>query len=121
MELTRSITGIQKDYYGRGPEFARTYINDDTVVVLMRGGYTKAEETLLAAGNGDAVIKQRMAFQEVIRPSFEAEIERILGRRVIAFMSGSHQDPDLMAEIFVLETLEPELSRSDDEEGRSAG
>ena len=105
LELTRAIAGIQKEHYGRGPAFARTYINDDTVTVLMRGGYTKAEQTLLESGRGAAVIEQRMAFQAAIRPRFEAEIERILGRKVIAFMSANHQEPDLMAEIFVLDSL----------------
>lgn len=108
-ELTRAISGLQKECYGKGPDFARTYINDDTVMVLMRGGYTKAEETLFDAGMGESVISQRMAFQEAIRPKFEEEIERILGRRVIAFMSANHQEPDLLAEIFVLDTLADEM------------
>jgi uncharacterized protein YbcI len=117
MELTRSISALQKEHYGRGPSFARTYINDDTVLVLMRGGYTKAEQTLFDAGRGDAVIDQRMAFQEAIRPRFQAEIERIVGRKVIAVMSSSHQDPDLLAEIFMLETLEHELEASENGTG----
>jgi len=109
-ELTRAISGLQKEYYGKGPDFARTYINDDTVVVLMRGGYSKAEETLLKAGRGKAVLDQRSAFQEVIRPKFEEQIERIMGRGAIAFMSASHQEPDLTAEIFVLDSLAEEIN-----------
>jgi len=45
-----------------------------------------------------------------------SEVEDLTGRRVVAFMSASHQDPDLMVEIFVLESpgdgdgARPELS-----------
>ena len=47
--------------------------------------------------------EQRMQFQEVMRDRFMEVIEGETGRKVVAFMSGSHQDPDLLAEVFVLE------------------
>lgn len=109
-ELTRGISEILKEFYGKGPDLGRSYINDDTVLVLMHGGYTRVEDTLLQAGRGEEVIAQRTAFQEVIRPRFVAEVERVTGRKVIAFMSGSHQDPDFQAEIFVLDTLAAHLN-----------
>ena len=49
-----------------------------------------------------AVIQQRMEFQELMRERFAAVIERATGRRVIGFMSGNQQDPDMMCEVFVL-------------------
>jgi uncharacterized protein YbcI len=60
------------------------------------------EETLLEGGRGPAVIEQRMAFQELMRKRFEAVIERATGRRVIGFMSGNQQHPDMMCEVFIL-------------------
>jgi len=72
----------------------------------MRGGFTKVEETLLAEGRGEAVIQQRMEFQEVMVDRYREVIQEETGRGVVAFMSGSHQEPDLTAEIFVLETSE---------------
>ena len=36
-------------------------------------------------------------------PAFTKAVEEITGRRVIAFMSQIHFDPDMAAEIFVLE------------------
>ena len=36
---------------------------------------------------------------------FSAKIEELTGREVIAFMSASHQDPDLALEAFVLRPL----------------
>ena len=100
--ISNGIVGLLKEYYGRGPEMAKTYLFDDLVVVLMRGGFTRAEETLLAAGHGESVISQRMTFQELMRQRFSAIVEAETGRPVVAFMSGTHQHPDLIAELFVL-------------------
>jgi uncharacterized protein YbcI len=102
--ISNDIVSLFKEYYGKGPDKAKTYIFDDLVVVLMRGGFTRAEETLLKAGRGDDVIRQRGAFQEVMRERFSEIIEEHTGRPVVAFMSGSHQHPDLISELFVLNT-----------------
>ena len=60
------------------------------------------EQTLLEGGRGAAVIQQRMEFQELMRERFEAVIEHATGRRVIGFMSGNEQHPDMMCEVFIL-------------------
>lgn len=41
---------------------------------------------------------------------FSASVAEITGRKVVAFMSQVHLDPDLAAEIFV---LEPDVSEND--------
>jgi uncharacterized protein YbcI len=61
--ISRRIVQLHKEYYGRGPTKAKTYFHGDLVVVLMRGGFTRVEETLLRGGRGEAVIQQRMEFQ----------------------------------------------------------
>ena len=43
-----------------------------------------------------------MAFQNVMRARFEEVVEQATGRRVVGFMSGNHQDPDMICEVFVL-------------------
>jgi uncharacterized protein YbcI len=48
------------------------------------------------------VIQQRMEFQELMRLRFEEVIESATGRRVIGFMSGNQQHPDMMCEVFIL-------------------
>ena len=100
--ISRRLVGLHKEFYGRGPKNAKTYYLDDAVLVLMRGGFSKVEETLLAEGRGHAVVKQRMEFQEVMRRRFTEVVEQEMRRDVIGFMSGTQQDPDLSAEIFVL-------------------
>jgi uncharacterized protein YbcI len=69
---------------------------------LQRGGFSRVEQTLLEGGRGSSVIQQRMEFQEVMRGRFRAVIERATGRRVIGFMSGNQQHPDIMCEVLIL-------------------
>lgn len=107
VNISNGIVGLLKEYFGKGPQQAKTYIDDDLVVVLLRGGFTRVEETLLAAGYGEAVIAQRTLFETVMRERFSNIVEAQTGRKVIAFMSGSHQQPDLLAELFVLAPAEP--------------
>lgn len=100
--ISDGMVALLKEYYGRGPTQAKTYYQDDLVVCLLRGGFTRVEQTLLAGGRGHAVIQQRMEFQDVMRDRFAAVIEHATGRRVIGFMSGNQQAPDMICEVFVL-------------------
>jgi uncharacterized protein YbcI len=101
-EISDGMVALLKEFYGRGPTRAKSYYEDDLVVCVLRGGFSRVEETLLAGGRGQAVIQQRMEFQEVMRQRFATVIEDATGKRVIGFMSGNQQDPDLMCEVFIL-------------------
>ena len=100
--ISDGIVGLLKDFYGRGPTRTKSYYEDDLVVCLLRGGFTRVEQTLLEGGRGEAVIQQRIEFQELMRDRFAGVIEDATGRRVIGFMSGNQQHPDIMCEIFIL-------------------
>jgi uncharacterized protein YbcI len=100
--ISDGLVALLKEHYGRGPTRAKTYYDDDLVVCLLRGGFTRVEKTLLEAGRGRAVAEQRMAFQELMRERFEAVVERATGRSVIGSMSGTQQDPDMLCEVFIL-------------------
>ena len=104
--ISDGMVALLKDYYGVGPSQAKTYYHDDLVVCLMRGGFTRVEQTLLEGGRTAAVIQQRMEFQEVMRDRFVAVIEGATGRQVVGFMSGNQQDPDMICEVFVLAPTE---------------
>jgi uncharacterized protein YbcI len=100
--ISDGIVALLKEFYGRGPTRAKSYYEDDLVVCVLRGGFSRVEETLLEGGRGQAVIQQRMEFQEVMRERFARVIEDATGKHVIGFMSGNQQDPDLMCEVFIL-------------------
>src|ERR1022692_3767492 len=100
--ISDGMVALLKEFYGRGPTRAKSYYEDDLVVCVLRGGFSRVEQTLLDGGRGEAVIHQRMEFQEVMRERFVAVIEQATGRRVIGFMSGNQQRPDMMCEVFIL-------------------
>jgi uncharacterized protein YbcI len=100
--ISDGMVALLKEFYGRGPTRAKSYYEDDLVVCVLRGGFSRVEETLLEGGRGHAVIQQRMEFQEVMRVRFAGVIEDATHRRVIGFMSGNQQHPDLMCEVFIL-------------------
>ncbi len=100
--ISDGLVALLKEFYGRGPTEAKSYYADDLVVCVLRGGFSRVEETLLSGGNGHAVIEQRMAFQEIMRKRFERVVEAATGRQVVGFMSGNQQHPDMMCEVFVL-------------------
>ena len=104
--ISRRIVQLHKEFYGKGPTKAKTYYYDDLVVVLMRGGFTRVEETLLQSGRGASVQEQRAAFEQAMREPFKRVVEEETGRKVVAFMSTSHQHPDLLGEMFVLESAD---------------
>jgi uncharacterized protein YbcI len=101
--ISDGLVGLLKEFYGRGPTRTKTYFEDDPVVCLLRGGFTRVEQTLLEGGRGSSVIRQRMEFQELMRERFQAVIASATGRQVIGFMSGNQQDPDIMCEVFILD------------------
>jgi uncharacterized protein YbcI len=100
--ISDGMVGLLKEFYGRGPTRTKTYFEDDLVVCLLRGGFSRVEQTLLEGGRGSSVIQQRMDFQDLMRERFERVIEEATGRHVIGFMSGNQQDPDIMCEVFIL-------------------
>lgn len=115
--ISDAMVGLQKEFAGKGPERCGAHwAGPDTLMILMGGGYTAAEETLYQSGRTKEVRDARHAFQDAMQERMSRTIEGLTGRRVVAFMSASHQDPDLAAEIFV---LEPE--RGDPEHPLAAG
>jgi uncharacterized protein YbcI len=101
--ISRNMVSLLKEFYGRGPIKAKTYYTEDVVLVVLSGGFSQAEATLLAAGQGTAVTNQRTVFQEVMRGRFSEKIEEITGRKVISFMSANDQRSDVTAQLFLLE------------------
>jgi len=101
--ISNAVVRIMSEYTGRGPTKARTSIRDDVVLVLMQDTLTKAERSLLEAGETDFVLKTRHLFQTTMADDLVAAVEMLTERKVVAFMSANHVDPDMAGELFVLE------------------
>ncbi|HEX3263556.1 MAG TPA: Na-translocating system protein MpsC family protein [Solirubrobacterales bacterium] len=102
-QISTGLVQLHSRFYGKGPTKAKTHIVDDTVISILRGGFTTVERTLIDQGDVDAVYAMRRSFQMAMEQQFTTVVEEATGRRVIAHMSQIHQDPDLAVEIFVLE------------------
>ena len=59
-EISDGMVALLKEYYRRGPTRTKSYYEDDLVVCVLRGGFSRVEQTLLEGGRGRAVIEQRM-------------------------------------------------------------
>jgi uncharacterized protein YbcI len=98
-----AITRLHRDYYGRGATTTRTMYQRNHIVVFLEDIYTPVERTLIEAGSHEDVRRTRQVFQDAMRERFSDSVEEITGRNVIQFMSQVSFDPDMAAEIFVLE------------------
>lgn len=101
--ISDATVRLLHEYTGRGPTRSRTTINQDSVMVLVGDTLTRGERKLVEGGKAERVLQLRHDFQLVMRDELVKAVEDATGRNVIAFMSQSHIDPDLAAEIFVLE------------------
>jgi uncharacterized protein YbcI len=101
--VSNAIARLHREYHGRGAATSRTIIQRNFVIAMLEDIYTPVERTLLEAGEHEAVRATRQKFQDAMRERFTEAVEEIMGRKVIAFMSQVHIDPDMAAEVFVLE------------------
>jgi uncharacterized protein YbcI len=103
--ISNAAVRLRQEYTGRGPTRARTTINHDSVMILFGDALTKGERKLAEVGDGALVLQMRHRFQEAMSEDLIALVETETERKVIAFMSSNHLDPDVAAEVFVLEPL----------------
>ena len=104
-EISNAAVRLLSDYTGRGPTKAKTTINRDSVLIVFGDLLTKVERSLASNGDAEAVLQMRKRFQHAMRGELIEIVESHVGRTVVAFMSDNHIDPDLAAEIFILEPL----------------
>jgi uncharacterized protein YbcI len=103
--ISNMVVGVLNDYTGRGPTRASTYIQEDLITVVLRDTLTRGERTLVDGGEEKHVLETRMMYQQRMRGAIVAAVEELTGRRVLAFLSANHIDPDLAIESIVLEPV----------------
>ena len=105
-EIATSAVQVLHEYTGRGPSKEKTTIGETVVTILLADTLTTGERTLVDNGHADRVLQVRFDYQNAMRDDLVGLVERELERKVIAFMSQNHIDPDLAIEVFVLEPAE---------------
>jgi uncharacterized protein YbcI len=104
MELSDEMVRLYKDLFGRGPARSRTYFaGPDIVVCSLETTFTPAERSLVEMGEHQRLRETRLFFQHARAPDFRETVERITGRRVHAFVSGTDTEADVSCEVFFLE------------------
>jgi uncharacterized protein YbcI len=101
--ISTAIVRLMREYTGRGPMKARTTIRDNVVLVMLEQTLTKGEQVLVEKGRNENVLALRHEYQEAMRDESSEKVAELTGRDVIAMMSANHLDPDLAAEIYVLD------------------
>jgi uncharacterized protein YbcI len=102
-EITNRIVAFVREHYGRGPIKAKTYVLDNLIVCVLSDGFTAIERTMMQGGEPDRVLAMRRDFQRMMKERYSAMIEELTGRKVLAFLSQAHVEPDLTIEIFLLD------------------
>lgn len=105
LAISNAVVGVLREYTGRGPTKARTTIRDNVVLVMLEQTLTKGEQVLVDKGRGERVLALRREYQEAMREATSDRVAELTGRPVVAMMSANHLNPDLGAEIYVLDGL----------------
>jgi len=107
--ISNEMVRSQKQFFGKGPTEAKAYFLDDLLIVVMRGGLTTAEKTMLEFGRPDQVRQFRQLFENEMTERLTGLVEELTGRTVAAYQSQVMFDPDVVVEMFVFDsTLEHE-------------
>jgi len=100
--ITRELIRIHTAAIGRGPRKSYSFHSGDTLITVMLGVLTRAEQTLVSYKEGEAVLATRRLSQRAMAEEMKAVVARLTGREVLACMSDSHIDPDMAVQVFIL-------------------
>jgi uncharacterized protein YbcI len=106
MEISNEMVRVYKDLFGRGPSRARSYFaGPDMVICSLETSFTPAERSLAETGEHQRLRETRLFFQHARENDFRETVEKITGRRVRGFLSGTDTHEDLSCEVFYLEPV----------------
>jgi uncharacterized protein YbcI len=106
-EITNRIVSLMREHYGRGPIKAKTYVLDNLIVCVLSDGFTAIERTMMEGGEPERVLEMRRDFQRMMRVRYSEMVEELTGRKVLAFLSQAHVEPDLTIEMFLTDGPAP--------------
>jgi uncharacterized protein YbcI len=106
-EITNRIVSLIREHYGRGPIKAKTYVLDNLIVCVLSDGFTAIERTMMEGGEQNRVLDMRRDFQRLMKDRYSQMIEELTGRKMLAFLSQAHVEPDLTVEMFLMDGPAP--------------
>ena len=104
-DISRDMVRLYKEQFGRGPTRARSdFAGPDVIICTLEDTLTPAEKRMAQMGDHQRLRDLRLYFQHATESQFCEIIERALGRKVRAFISGMDTNKDVAAEVFYLES-----------------
>jgi uncharacterized protein YbcI len=103
LQISNAMVRVQKEFFGKGPTRAKSYMFDDMLLVVMREGLTTAEKTMLEFGHPNQVRQFRQLYQDEMTGRLTGMVEELTGRKVINYQSQVLFDPDMTLELFVFD------------------
>jgi uncharacterized protein YbcI len=101
-EVANALSKAKADFYGRGPEGAKAYLNDNLLVVVLRGGFLDVEETLIERGRSDKVRDLRITWEEELEVEMTQQVERVTRLKVLDYHSQVLLRARVIVELFLL-------------------
>jgi uncharacterized protein YbcI len=101
-ETANAVSKLKAEFFGRGPEGGKAYLNDNLLVIVLRGGLLDVEETLIERGRADKVRDLRLTWQEELADEIIQEIEKITGLKVLDYHSQILVRARVIVELFLL-------------------
>lgn len=102
--ITEAITQFEREYLGRGPRQAKSYILDDMVLVRLTGILSPAERQLSSEPSGVEMIKQmRSRLVESCSDDLEALVQNETGLAVVSMHTDISAQTGERVFVFVFE------------------
>jgi uncharacterized protein YbcI len=101
--MANAVVHVHSHHTGRGPTKARVYTSGNVVVAVMHDALTRGERALATGGQREAALQARRGLHQTMRDDLVSCIEELTGRRVVAFLCDNQLDPDVAAQLFVLD------------------
>jgi uncharacterized protein YbcI len=102
--VTDALVEFHQRYHSRTPVVGKALLLGEELLACVLGGvYSDVEQTMIDLQGATVLQETRSPFQEEMQHRFIAEVERLSGRGVQAFISNSHVDPELEIELFMLQ------------------
>lgn len=101
--IANAVVRTRTHLTGHGPNRAQAFHSGNVVVVLLHEPLGPVERLLDGNGRRGKVLEMRAEVREAMVGDVVRELESLTGCTVLALLGDSQLDPDISAEVFVLD------------------
>ena len=106
LEISNAMVALYKEAFGRGPTKVRArFAEADTLLITLESSLTVAERNLVAMGEHRRLREARLFLADALEGQARAIVERALGRKTVAYVSGLDTARDVTIHLFTLEPV----------------